>query len=66
MKSYGIKEWFVFAVGAVAVGYQLYAYMVKDLEGTLLDGIVFAASMLLMFAPKTMVSIVGKRLGKNE
>lgn len=65
MKQYNVKEWFVFAVGAIAMGWQLYKYMMDSLPGTMLDGLVFGASLLLMFAPKTLVDIAGRKIGKR-
>lgn len=65
MKDYGIREWFVFGVGSIAMGFQLYEYIADKLEGNLVEGIVFAVSLFLMFAPKALVDIVKEKISKK-
>ena len=62
-KEYKWKEWFVFAIGAILMGWQTYKYIADTLDGDFLDGAVFAISLLLIFAPKTLVKIAEGRAG---
>ena len=65
MRKYGIREWFVFGIGAALMIVQLYKYTTDSLGDYALEIGVLGVSMLLIFAPKTLVTLVTKLFRKK-
>jgi hypothetical protein len=63
LKKYGIAEYFLFVIGAVLLGVQVYRYASDTLEGAVLEITVTAVASLFILAPMTLVNIIRKAKG---
>lgn len=62
-EKYTVQEWIALVLGTIVMGIQIYRYATNSLAEWPLETAVFAASSMLMFAPKTILDLIRKARG---